>query len=194
MQEPFTLPLDAKAPDFTLKGTDGKLWSLSDFKDKGLVIFFTTNHCPYVRNSDEDTRRIVETFKPKGIAFVGINSNSEESYPEDSYEHMVERMQENHFPWAYLHDPTQEVALAYGALRTPHFYLFDKDRRLLYTGRGVDNPKDISKVKERDLERALTEYLAGKPISRPLTNPLGCNVKWKGKDKHWMPPEACDLV
>ena len=103
-------------------------------------------------------------------------------------------MNEHQFPWVYLRDKPQDVALAYGALRTPHFYVFDSDRKLVYTGRGVDNPRDTSKMTFNDLERALQEHIAGKPISVPLTNPLGCNVKWDGQDQHWMPAEACDLV
>lgn len=86
------------------------------------------------------------------------------------------------------------MALAYGALRTPHFYVFDENRKLVYTGRGVDHPRDVSKMTVNDLDRALEELTSGKPVSVPLTNPIGCNVKWKGKDKHWMPAEACDLV
>ncbi|MCK4962858.1 MAG: redoxin family protein, partial [Anaerolineales bacterium] len=125
---------------------------------------------------------------------VGINSNSSNTYPEDSFEHMVERIQTHQFPWLYLRDKSQEVALDYGALRTPHFYLFDKDRKLVYTGRGVDNPIETSKMTVNDLERALREHLAGESVSIPYTNPIGCNVKWDGKDAHWMPPEACDLV
>ena len=107
---------------------------------------------------------------------------------------MVARMEEKKFPWVYAYDKSQEVALAYGALRTPHFYVFDADRKLVYTGRGIDNPKDPSQMTVNDLDNALTELLAGKPISVPLTNPLGCNVKWEGQDAHWMPAEACDLV
>ena len=107
---------------------------------------------------------------------------------------MIARMAEHKFPWVYLHDESQEVAMAYGALRTPHFYIFDKSRKLIYSGRGVDNPHDTSKMTVNDLERALEEHLAGKPVSVPLTNPIGCNVKWEGKDEHWMPAEACDLV
>jgi len=191
----FTLEQGAKAPDFKLEGTDGKTYSLKDFAGaKVLVVFFTCNHCPYVKGSDEVTRKTVERFKPLGVNFVGINSNSVTSYPEDSFENMVARMHEHKFPWIYLYDKTQEVARKYGALRTPHFYVFDKDRRLIYTGRGVDNPRDSSKIKVNDLDRALEEHLAGKSISVPRTNPIGCNVKWEGKDKHWMPPEACDLI
>ena len=107
---------------------------------------------------------------------------------------MVARMEEHQFPWLYLYDESQEVALAYGALRTPHFYVFDHERKLIYTGRGVDNPRETNKMKVNDLERALEEYLTGKEISTPLTNPIGCNVKWEGQDAHWMPAEACDLV
>jgi peroxiredoxin len=191
----FTLQLGEQAPDFKLPATDGKTYELSDFDDaEVLVIFFTCNHCPYVIGSDEVTRRTVEKFAPQGVKFVGINSNSKNTYAEDDFEHMVARMENHKFPWLYLYDEPQEVAKAYGALRTPHFFVFDKDRRLIYTGRGVDNPRDSSKIKINDLERALEEHLAGKPISVPLTNPIGCNVKWDGKDPHWIPVEACDLV
>jgi len=191
----FTLQIGEKAPPFTLPATDGKTYSLSDFDDaRVLVVFFTCNHCPFVIGSDKVTRATAEKFAPQGVRFVAINSNSANTYPEDSFEHMVERMKEHQFPWVYLHDASQQVALAYGALRTPHFYVFDAERRLVYTGRGVDNPRDTSKMTVNDLENALTEHLAGKPISTPLTNPIGCNVKWEGKDPHWMPPEACSLV
>jgi peroxiredoxin len=191
----FTLQLGEKAPDFKLPATDGKTYELSDFDDADvLVIFFTCNHCPYVIGSDEVTRKTVEKFTPKGVKFVGINSNSKNTYAEDDFEHMVARMKQRKFPWLYLYDEPQEIAKAYGALRTPHFFVFDKDRRLIYTGRGVDNPRDASKVKVNDLERALEEHLAGKSVSVSLTNPIGCNVKWDGKDPHWMPVEACDLV
>jgi hypothetical protein len=107
---------------------------------------------------------------------------------------MVERMRDHKFPWIYLHDKTQEVARAYGALRTPHFYVFDQKRTLIYTGRAVDNPRQAERVTTNDLERALEEHLAGKPVTTPVTNPIGCNVKWEGRDAHWMPAEACDLV
>lgn len=191
----FTLQIGEKAPDFKLPATDGNTYQLSDFDDaRVLVVFFTCNHCPYVIGSDEVTRQTVEKFAPQGVKFVGINSNSKNTYPEDDFDHMVERMKEHKFPWPYLYDEPQKVALAYGALRTPHFYVFDQDRKLVYTGRGVDNPRDTSNMTVNDLERALEEHLAGKPVSVPLTNPIGCNVKWEGKDGHWMPNEACDLV
>ena len=190
----FTLQIGEKAPDFELPATDGNVYKLSDFDARVLVVFFTCNHCPYVLGSDEVTRRTAEQYIPQGVKFVGINSNSANTYAEDSFEHMVERMNRHKFPWLYLHDESQEVALAYGALRTPHFYVFDQERRLVYTGRGVDNPRDTSKMTVNDLENALREHLAGKPVSTPIINPIGCKVKWEGKDPHWMPPEACDLI
>ena len=191
----FTLEIGSKAIDFNLPATDGKTYSLKSFQDsKFLVVFFTCNHCPYVIGSDEITRNTAEKFKPLGVEFAGINSNSKNTYAEDDFQHMVARMKEHNFPWKYLHDESQEVALAYGALRTPHFYVFDEERKLVYTGRGVDNPRDTSKMTVNDLDRALEELTSGKPVSVPKTNPIGCNVKWDGKDKHWMPADACDLV
>jgi peroxiredoxin len=191
----FTLQIGQAAPDFRLPATDGKTYGLDEFAgDPALVIFFTCNHCPYVTGSDESTRRTAEKFGPRGVRFVAINSNSKNTYVEDDFPHMVERMRQEKFPWIYLHDATQEVARAYGALRTPHFYLFDKDRKLVYTGRAVDKPRQADKSTTHDLERALEEHLAGKPVTIPLTNPIGCNVKWEGKDAHWMPGDACDLV
>jgi peroxiredoxin len=191
----FTLQIGESAPDFKLPATDGKKYQLSDFADaRVLVVFFTCNHCPYVLGSDEVTRQTANKFSGQGVKFVGINANSKHTHPEDDFEHMVSRMAEQKFPWVYMYDETQEVALAYGALRTPHFYVFDQKRKLIYTGRGVDNPRETSKMTVNNLERALSEHLAGKPVSEPLTNPIGCNVKWEGKDAHWMPAEACDLV
>jgi len=191
----FTLQPGQKAIDFKLPATDGKEYSLSDFdRFKYLVIFFTCNHCPYVLGSDEITRQTAEKFSKKGVGFAGINSNSENTYPEDSFPNMVERMKKNKFPWVYLYDQPQEVAKAYGALRTPHFYVFDENRILVYTGRGVDNPRDTSKMTVNNLDLALGELTTGKPITVPVTNPIGCNIKWDGRDAHWMPPDACDLV
>ena len=191
----FTLQPGQKAIDFKLPATDGKEYSLSDFdRFKYLVIFFTCNHCPYVLGSDEITRQTAEKYSKRGVGFAGINSNSENTYPEDSFPNMVERMKKNKFPWVYLYDQPQEVAKAYGALRTPHFYVFDENRILVYTGRGVDNPRDASKMTVNNLDLALGELTTGKPISVPVTNPIGCNIKWDGRDAHWMPPDACDLV
>lgn len=191
----FTLSLGNSAPDFALPATDGRTYSLKDFQDaKFLVVFFTCNHCPFVIGSNEVTRASAERFREAGVRFVGINSNSVNTKPEDSFEHMVTHMEEHKYPWVYLRDESQQIALAYGALRTPHFYVFDEDRKLVYTGRAIDNPRESEKSTVNDLDRALEELTSGKPISVPQTNPIGCNVKWEGQDAHWMPAEACDLV
>ena len=191
----FTLQLGKKAPDFKVPATDGKTYSLADFAEaKALVVFFTCNHCPFVLGSDEVTRETADRFRGKGVAFIGINSNSEHTHPDDDFVHMVERMKQHHFPWIYARDKSQDVAKAYGALRTPHFYVFNQERKLVYTGRGLDNPRNAAESTINDLDRALEEVVAGRPVSTPTTNPIGCNVKWEGQDAHWMPPEACDLV
>jgi peroxiredoxin len=191
----FTLQPGQKAIDFRLPSTEGKDYKLSDFdKFKYLVIFFTCNHCPYVIGSDELTRATAEKYRSRGVGFAGINSNSEKTYEEDSFPNMVKRMEKNKFPWVYLYDQSQEIAKAYGALRTPHFYVFDEERKLVYTGRGADNPRDSTRMTVNNLDIVLDELTSGKSISVDLINPIGCNIKWDGKDAHWMPPDACDLV
>jgi peroxiredoxin len=136
----FTLRIGDKARDFKLQATDGKTYSLDDFKtSRTLVVFFTCNHCPFVTGSDEVTRATALRFKDKGVAFIAINSNSENTHQEDDFNNMVKRMNEQRFPWVYVRDKSQDVARAYGALRTPHFFVFNEERRLVYTGRGVDD-------------------------------------------------------
>ena len=190
----FTLRLGQKAPEFNLISTSKEKVSITSFDSKFLVIFFTCNHCPYVTGSDEVTRQTANKFKDKDVSFVAINSNSANTYQEDSFENMVLRMEEYNFPWLYLHDADQEIALKYGALKTPHFYVFNEQRELVYTGRGVDSPLDANKIKINNLELVLDELTSNTLISIPITNPIGCSVKWEGKDSHWMPPEACDLI
>ncbi|MCB0131251.1 MAG: thioredoxin family protein, partial [Caldilineaceae bacterium] len=171
----FTLELGSHAPDFALPATDGHSYTLADFDDaKALVVFFTCNHCPYVVGSDEVTRATAEKFAAQGVKFVGINANSANTHPNDDFDHMVERMAEQKFPWLYLRDESQATAQAYGALRTPHFYVFDRDRKLVYTGRGVDNPRETDKMTVNDLENALADLMAGRAIATPMTNPIGC--------------------
>jgi len=192
---PFTLPIGATAPDFSLPATDGKTYTLSDFAAaETLVVFFTCNHCPFVLGSNEVTRATAAKYADQGVRFVAINSNWVGVHPNDSWDDMLIVMQEAKFPWVYLHDEAQDVARAYGGLRTPHFYVFDSERKLVYTGRGVDVPDDVSQMTVNDLDNALAEHTAGKPVSTPLTNPIGCNVKWIGQEEHWMPEDAVNLV
>ena len=139
----YTIEPGDKAPRFeNLLSTDGSFYGIDEFNNKPLkVIFFTCNHCPYVTGSDELTRAVAEDFINEA-EFIAINSNSRNTYEEDSYENMILRMDKFNFPWVYLHDETQKTAQAYGALKTPHFFVFDDSWKLIYTGRNTDNPKD----------------------------------------------------
>lgn len=191
----FTLSIGQAAPDFDLPGVDGKRHSPASFRDaKILVIVFSCNHCPYVIGSEDRMVRFHADYAPRGVAMAAINSNETENHPGDSLEHMVERAKEKGFRFPYLRDETQEVAVAYGALRTPHYYVFDQDRKLRYTGRMDDNPRTPGMQRTHELRNAVDALLAGKKPPVEVTNPIGCNVKWKGKPGHWMPPDACDLV
>jgi peroxiredoxin len=191
----FTLHLGSRAPDFDLPATDGRNYKLSDFAEsKLLVVVFSCNHCPYVIGSEDRMIRFCQDFVPKGVTMVAINSNETANHPGDSFEYMEQRAREKKFPFVYLRDETQDVAMAYGALRTPHFYVFDYDRLLRYTGRMDDNPKVAAAATTHELRDAVNDLLAGRAPRVPVTNPIGCNVKWAGRPEKWMPPDACDLV
>ena len=191
----FTLQLGDTAPDFRLPGTDGKDHPLSEFAgSKALVVVFSCNHCPYVIGSEDRMIKLAKDYAPRGVRFVAINSNETDNHPTDSLEHMKQRAAEKRFPFPYLRDEDQSVARAYGALRTPHFFVFDADRKLRYTGRMDNHPKDATLATSHELRDALDALLAGRKPPVEVTNPIGCNVKWKGKPEKWMPPEACDLV
>jgi peroxiredoxin len=191
----FTLELGRDAPDFDMPGVDSKNYSLADFTEaKLLIVVFSCNHCPYVIGSEDRMNRLYEDYAPRGAAMIAINSNEEVNHPTDSFEHMVARAEEKGFKFAYVRDESQDVAKAYGALRTPHYYVFDANRKLRYTGRMDDNPRQAGAETTHELRDALDALLAGETPETPLTNPIGCNVKWKDQDAHWMPPEACDLI
>ena len=192
---PFTLDIGQSAPHFNLPGVDGRRCSLATFKDaKILVVAFTCNHCPYVINSEARILKFHADFAPRGVALMAINSNETENHPLDSFEHMVSHAKEKGFGFPYLRDESQDVARAHGALRTPHYFVFDAQRKLQYTGRMDDNPRNPGMEKTHELRDAVEALLAGQEPPVIRTNPIGCNVKWKGKPEKWMPPEACDLV
>lgn len=191
----FTLQLGDHAPDFTLPGVDGRSHSLQDFGASPLlVLVFSCVHCPYVVGSEIRMMEFANHYKARGVAFVAINSNSETTYADDSFEGMVARAQERGFDFPFLHDKSQQVALAYGALKTPHYFVFDAGRKLRYTGRMDDRPRHPGEETTHELRDAVEALLQNREVSVPLTNPIGCNVKWAGQDAHWMPAEACDIV
>jgi alkyl hydroperoxide reductase subunit AhpC len=158
------------------------------------VLFFSCNHCPYVVGSEARIAKFYDDYAPKGVKMVAINSNETKDHPGDSFENMKKRVAEVGIKYTYLRDETQDVAKAYGALRTPHFYVFDKDLKLRYTGRMDDNPRTPGAEKTHELRDAMDALLAGQKPPVEVTNPIGCNVKWWGQDNHWMPADACDLV
>ena len=195
----FTLQIGQPAPAFNLPGTDGKQHSLADFGDaKVAIVFFSCNHCPYVIGSEDRMIAFAKKYAPRGVRMIAINSNETENHPTDSLQHMIERAKEKSFPFAYVRDDSQDVALAYGALRTPHYYAFTKDGGgkwvLRYTGRMDDNPRTPGQETTHELADAVDALLDGRDVQIAVTNPIGCNVKWQGKPHKWMPPEACDLV
>jgi peroxiredoxin len=191
----FTLAVGSKAPDFELPGTDGKTYRLADFAgDRLLVVCFTCNHCPYVVGNESRERAFVDAYRGRGVGYVAINSNETKDHPTDDLEHMKQRAARLGFTWPYLRDETQAAAKAYGAIKTPHFYLFDQDRVLRYVGRMDNSPRDASKAETHELADAVDDLLAGRGVRLAATEPIGCTVKWWGKDRHFIPNDVCDLV
>ena len=174
------MDLAAPATDFSLPGVDGKTYTLDSFKDaKALVIVFSCNHCPYVKAYEGRMIAIQEDYQAKGVRLAVINSNDADSYPEDRFEKMTERSRELGFNFPYLRDDSQKTARAYGATHTPHLFVFDGERKLAYTGKIDDDWQDATAVKQRYLQDALEDILAGKPPRLPRTHAIGCTIKWK---------------
>jgi len=177
---PETLRIGAQAPDFSLPGTDGKEWTLASFGESSvLVVNFTCNHCPYAQAYEDRFMALAGEFGPKGVAFVAISPNDAKTYPADSFENMKIRAAQKGYPFPYLYDETQAVARAYGAVCTPHVFVFDAARKLAYEGRVDDNWKAPADAKSHDLRNAIKAVLAGGPAPVTNTNPMGCSIKWK---------------
>jgi peroxiredoxin len=167
------------APDFVLPGVDGKTYRRSQFpNDHLLLVTFWCNHCPYVQAWEGRMVDLGRRYGPQGVDIVLINSNDARAYPEDRFESMVQRAKEHRYPFPYLHDESQSVAHAYGALVTPHPMLFGRDRRLLFQGRIDNDHQHPQRANEKYLERAIEQALRGEPV-RPSELPVaGCTVKW----------------
>lgn len=178
--ESTTTSVGTRAPDFELPGTDGKTYSLDSFKEaKGLVVVFSCNHCPYARAAWPLLIELADRYRDKGIAFVAINPNDEEAYPEDSFEQMRKKVPEWGINMPYLRDESQEVARAYDAQCTPDIYLFDSGRKLYYRGRINDNWQEPEKVTEHNLDDAIEALLRGDPPPDRQPPSMGCSIKWK---------------
>lgn len=179
---PSTMPeLGMQAPDFELPDTNGRLVSLADFqRDAALLVMFICNHCPYVKHVRAELARLGRDAKPKGVGVVAISSNDPAKYLDDSPARMAIEAREAGYTFPYLFDETQEVAKAYRAACTPDFFLFDRNRRLVYRGQlDESRPGNELPVTGRDLRAAIDAVLNDQPIAFRQVPSMGCNIKWK---------------
>ena len=175
------LELGTTAPDFSLPSADGKMYNLSEQKlDKGLLVLFICNHCPYVIHIREKLVAKIKDYQNKGIEVVAINSNDFVEYPDDSPEKMAQDAAEFSFSFSYLIDENQQVAHAYRAACTPDLYLFDSEKKLVYRGQfDGARPGNSEPVTGENLTSAIDEMLKGVPVSADQRPSMGCNIKWK---------------
>jgi peroxiredoxin len=175
------LPLGTRAPEFKLPDTSGKTVSLSDFNGApALVVIFMCNHCPFVKHIRSGLAQVARDYQPGKVAVVGINSNDVANYPDDSPARMAAEVKSAGYIFPYLYDESQAVAKAYRAACTPDFYVFDRDRHLVYRGQLDDSrPGNGVPVTGKDLRAALDAVLAGKSASSNQKPSIGCNIKWK---------------
>jgi peroxiredoxin len=176
------LPLGTPAPDFKLPdATTGRTIALADFASApALLVMFICNHCPYVKHLRGGLAAFGRDYEARGLASVAINSNDTTTHPDDRPDKMADEARAAGYTFAYLFDETQGVAKSYHAACTPDFFLFDKDRRLVYRGQFDDSrPGSDRPVTGNDLRAAADAVLAGKPISADQRASIGCNIKWK---------------
>ena len=191
----FTLDSGMPGPEFRLPGVDGHQHGLDDYADQKVVVLsFTCNHCPVAKATEDRLNALQNDYAGRGVALIAISSNETVNHPTDDLPHMIALAKAKGYQFPYLFDETQEVAKAYGAQRTPHFFVLGPDRRVAYTGAIDDSPNDASQAERHYVRDALEALLAGRPISKAKTDPVGCNVKWKGMDAHWMPKDRSDFT
>jgi len=186
-----TLAIGSPAPDFSLPGVDGRIWSLRDFSESPLLmVVFTANHCPTAQAYEQRIMDLVRDYGPRGLALVAISPNDpkavrldELGYSDmgDSFEEMRERARQRGFNFPYLYDgETQAVSRAYGPRTTPHVFLFDRERKLRYVGR-IDDNEHIGRATVHDARNAIEALLAGREVPVAETNTFGCSIKWRDK-------------
>lgn len=175
------LALGTQAPAFALPDTSGNTVSLSDFTSApALVVAFICNHCPYVKHVRAGLAEFGRDMQSKGVQIVAIASNDAANYPDDSPARMAQEVKSTGYTFPYLYDETQEVAKAYRAACTPDFFLFDKDRKLVYRGQLDDSrPGSDLPVTGKDLRDAVDAVLTGQPVPADQKPSVGCNIKWK---------------
>jgi peroxiredoxin len=173
--------LGTPAADFELPDTAGRRVALRDFADApALLVVFMCNHCPYVKHVAGELARLDRDLRPRGLAMVGINSNDADAYPDDSPEKMREEVERRRYEFPYLFDADQSVARAYRAACTPDFFLFDRERKLVYRGQLDDSrPGNGVPVTGSDLRGAIAAVLEGLDPSGEQVPSMGCNIKWR---------------
>jgi thiol-disulfide isomerase/thioredoxin len=187
------LPLGTIAPDFKIQDTvSGKLIQLQRVKSEiATVIMFICNHCPYVKHVQPELVRLAQDYILKGITFIAISSNDISRYPEDGPEQMKKVALANKYPFPYLYDETQEVAIAYDAACTPDFYIFDKDMLLVYRGQLDDSrPSNGVALSGKDIRNALDNLIHGQPVDSFQKPSIGCSIKWKPAGEDNVPSSA----
>jgi len=183
------LELGTPAPDFRLPdATSGRTVARDDLADApALLVAFLCNHCPYVKHIREGLARFARDTEGHGLAMVAVSANDVSTHPDDAPEKMAEEAKAQGYVFPYLYDESQEVAKAYRAACTPDFFLFDRDRRLVYRGQFDDSrPGNDEPVTGKDLRAAVDAVLAGEPVPTEQRPSLGCNIKWKaGQEPAW---------
>ena len=176
------LALGTPAPAFSLPDVvSGKLTSLDTFAGKDvLLVMFICRHCPYVQHIQNGIAALGRDYRDKSVGVVAISSNDAEAYPDDAPDSLREMANKLGFTFPYCFDESQEVARSFNAASTPEFYVFDRQRRLVYRGQFDDSRRNSpTPVTGRDVRNALDAVLAGKPVSPDQIPSIGCNIKWK---------------
>ena len=173
-------PIGSYAPDFELPDVDSTVHHLARSLEncQAIGVIFLCNHCPYVQQYTGRLKQLHDDLSSKGVSFIGINSNDARQNPEDAFDRMQSFAKKYQLNFPYLWDPTQDVARSFGALKTPHAFLLNSDGILCYSG-GIDDNADPSQVKERYLQNAIAQLLAGQTIDPDSTDPIGCSLKWR---------------
>jgi peroxiredoxin len=179
LSSPQVLKTGAKAPEFRLKGVDGRMHALSDYKSMATLVVFICNHCPFVKARIGDIVALQSKFKPSELQVIGINSN-DPAYQDEGFDNMVRFAKQYSVNFPYLIDETQEVARAYGAVCTPDPFLFDADGRLVFHGRINDAMEPEARPTVPVMENNVRTLLSGKKIMKDFDPSIGCSIKWKG--------------
>ncbi|MBD2756179.1 thioredoxin family protein [Spirosoma validum] len=169
--------------DFHLKNVDGRTVSLADYRtQKGLIVVFTSNHCPFSKNYEDRLMALDRKFAPQGYPILAIMPNDPAAYEDDSFDNMKARARDRSYPYAYVIDETQSTARAFGATRTPQVYVLKQTNGqfiLEYVGTVDDSPQDSASAQRRYVDEAVSSLLSGRPVQSPITKPIGCAIKWK---------------